>query len=221
MNNIRRRQTILLILSLVSIGCFVTIASLLQGQQIARFDSSVIAFVQGMERPWLTSLMELVSFIGSTRVVIAITLICLFLFYKFLKHRMELILFVTLIAGTAVLNRQLKLLFQRDRPILHRLAEEAGFSFPSGHSMIAFAMYASLSFLLWRHVPTRKGRTIVLVCSILMILLIGISRIYLGVHYPSDVVAAYFASGFWFALCVWIFQWYMEKRYNQKKPASV
>ncbi|MGQ7887550.1 phosphatase PAP2 family protein [Paenibacillus sp. WC2504] len=58
----------------------------------------------------------------------------------------------------------------------------------------------------------KRGRTTVILISILMILMIGISRIYLGVHYPSDVVGAYFASGFWFAFSVWIFQWYMENR---------
>ncbi|OCT12276.1 phosphoesterase PA-phosphatase [Paenibacillus pectinilyticus] len=217
MNKTKLKVTLFLILSIVSLVCFAVIAALLKGQQIARFDRSVIASVQGMERPWLTTVMKIFTFIGSTQVVIVITLICLFLFYRYLHHRMELILFIILVAGTGILNQVLKLIFQRERPSLHRLIEQAGYSFPSGHSMEAFAMYAALTFLLWRHISTQKGRTAVIIGSILMILCIGISRIYLGVHYPSDVVAAYFASGFWFTICVWWFQWYMEQRYNKRK----
>ncbi|WNR43105.1 phosphatase PAP2 family protein [Paenibacillus roseipurpureus] len=161
--------------------------------------------------------MKCFTFIGSTPVVIVITLCCLFLFFKYLHHRLELVLFAALVAGTAILNQLLKISFHRDRPSLHRLIQETGYSFPSGHSMEAFALYAALAFLLWRHVPTRSGRTAVILTSISMILMIGISRIYLGVHYPSDIVGAYFASGFWFTFSVWIFQWYME---NQSKRSS-
>lgn len=206
------KVTIFLVLSILSVLCFIVVASLIKGRWIAQFDSSVISAIQGMERPWLTSVMKCFTFIGSTPVVVVISICCLFFFFKFLNHRLELVLFLVLVAGSAVLNVLLKMIFQRERPTLHRLIQETGYSFPSGHSMAAFALYAALSFLLWRHVPTKRGRTIVILISILMILMIGISRIYLGVHYPSDVVGAYLASGFWFTFSVWIFQWYMENR---------
>jgi undecaprenyl-diphosphatase len=204
--------TVFLVLSILSVICFSVIASLIKGRWIAQFDSRVISAVQGMESPWLTTIMHGFTFIGSTPLVVVISICSLFLFFKFLHHRLELVLFVVLVAGTAILNQLLKFVFQRERPTLHRLIEETGYSFPSGHSMTAFALYAALSFLLWRHVPSKSGRTIVICISILMILMIGCSRIYLGVHYPSDVVGAYLASGFWFTFCVWIFQWYMENR---------
>jgi undecaprenyl-diphosphatase len=218
--NSKLKVTIFLILSIISVLCFTVMASLLKGQWIAQFDSRVISAIQGMERPWLTSVMKCFTFIGSTPVVIVITLGCLFLFFKLLHHRMELILFVILIASTAGLNQLLKMIFHRDRPSLHRLIEETGYSFPSGHSMEAFALYAALAFLLWRHVSTKRGRTAVVLISIVMILMIGISRIYLGVHYPSDVVGAYFASGFWFTFSVWIFQWYMENRFERAHSSA-
>ncbi|KRE66713.1 phosphatase PAP2 family protein [Paenibacillus sp. Soil750] len=209
--------TVFLVLSILSVICFSVVASLIKGRWIAQFDSRVISAVQGMESPWLTTIMKCFTFIGSTPVVITLSICSLFLLFKFLNHRLELVLFLVLVAGTAILNQLLKLVFQRERPTLHRLIEESGYSFPSGHSMAAFALYAALSFLLWRHVPSKGGRTIVICISILMILMIGSSRIYLGVHYPSDVVGAYLASGFWFTFCVWIFQWYME---NQKHLPS-
>ncbi|MGO4495431.1 phosphatase PAP2 family protein [Paenibacillus sp. 2RAB27] len=218
--NSKLKVTIFLILSIISVLCFAVVASLLKGQSIAQFDSSVISSIQGLERPWLTSVMKIFTFIGSTPVVVVISIVCLFLFFKFLHHRQELVLFLILVAGTAILNLILKMIFQRERPSLHRLIQETGYSFPSGHSMEAFALYAALAFLLWRHVPTRRGRTIVILISILMILMIGISRIYLGVHYPSDVVGAYFASGFWFTFSSWIFQWYMENRAKRVRTST-
>jgi undecaprenyl-diphosphatase len=210
------KVTFVFMISILSFLCFIFIASLFKGQMITHFDSSVIAFIQGMETPWLTVLMKFFTFIGSTNIVIILTLCAMIFLYMVLRHRLELTFFLVMIAGTAIFNQVLKLIYHRERPSLHRLIQETGFSFPSGHSMEAFAFYASLAFLLWRHIPTRRGRTLVVVCSIGMILLIGISRIYLGVHYPSDVVGAYFASGFFFALIVWIFQWYKEYRYHQK-----
>ncbi|CAN7233209.1 phosphatase PAP2 family protein [Paenibacillus sp. LjRoot153] len=218
--NAKLKVTIFLILSITSVLCFTIVASLIRGRWIAQVDSSVISAIQGMESPWLTSVMKGFTFIGSTPVVIVISVTCLLLFFKFLNHRLELILFVALVAGTAILNQLLKISFQRERPSLHRLIQESGYSFPSGHSMVVFALYAALAFLLWRHVPTRRGRTAVILISIMMILLIGISRIYLGVHYPSDVVGAYFASGFWFTFSVWIFQWYMENRFKRTSPTG-
>jgi undecaprenyl-diphosphatase len=144
-----------------------------------------------------------------------ISLFSLFFLYKVLKHRTELILFIAIIVGSPILNELLKLLFHRARPDFHRLIKINGYSFPSGHAMSAFAVYGVLSFLLWRHIPTRWGRTLLIVTSIIMILTIGISRIYLGVHYPSDVIGGYFASGCWLAIAIWFYQRYLEKRFEQ------
>ena len=115
--------------------------------------------------------------------------------------------------GTPIINQILKQFFHRARPDLHRLIEIGGYSFPSGHAMNAFAVYGILAFLLWRHIPTRLGRVALIMISSIFILMIGISRIYLGVHYPSDIIGGYFASGFWLAISIWFFQRYKEKRY--------
>ncbi|MFC3884019.1 phosphatase PAP2 family protein [Bacillus songklensis] len=114
-------------------------------------------------------------------------------------------------------HQALKQFFHRTRPDLHRLIEIEGYSFPSGHAMSACTVYGMLSFLLWRHIPTRWGRGILILISITMILTIGMSRIYLGVHYPSDIIGGYFASGFWLAMAIWFYQRYQEKRDKRKQ----
>jgi undecaprenyl-diphosphatase len=160
--------------------------------------------------------MKIFTFIGSGTFVVILSLILLFFLYKVLHHRLELILFIAAIVGSVAINGLLKQIFQRVRPDLHRLIDIGGYSFPSGHAMNAFTVYGIISFLLWRHISSKLGRSLLILLSIVMILAIGISRIYLGVHYPSDIIGGYFASGFWLATLIWFFQFYKEKRYNKK-----
>jgi undecaprenyl-diphosphatase len=221
LNNNKLKVTYVLIIGLLCLLLFILIAWLIGGQKISRFDTSIISVVQGLESPVWTIVMKMFTFIGSTPVVAVLSIVIIIFLYKVLHHRLEIILFIVILAGSSILNAILKTAFHRQRPTLHRLIEESGFSFPSGHSMAAFALYAALAFLLWRHVHSRKARYAVIGLSIFMIVAIGLSRIYLGVHYPSDVIGAYLASGCWFALSVWYFQWYKEHRYNLKPNRSI
>ncbi|MEH7336423.1 phosphatase PAP2 family protein [Neobacillus drentensis] len=209
------------IVSFVCIIGFSLISLLISDQKIISFDRVVIQMIQDQESPGLTSVMKVFTFIGSASFVIILSLALMFFLYKVLHHRIELILFITAILGSACLNGILKNIFQRVRPDLHRLIEIGGYSFPSGHAMSAFTVYGIITFLLWRHIPNKWGRSILIVFSIVMILSIGISRIYLGVHYPSDVIGGYFASGFWLAVLIWFFQYYKEKRYNKKYKSEI
>jgi undecaprenyl-diphosphatase len=189
-------------------------AFFVSSHHIVTFDNAIISFIASFESPTLTSIMKFFTFVGSSKSVIVLSIAILFFLYKVLKHRSELILFIAVITGANILYALLKLVFHRARPDLHRLIEVGGYSFPSGHATIAFSLYGVLAFLLWRHIPTRWGRTILILISGLMILSIGISRIYLGVHYPSDIIAGYFISGFWLTMAIWFFQRYKEKHNN-------
>jgi undecaprenyl-diphosphatase len=214
--SLKFRLGIAFIISAGSLLGFSLISLFISDQKINRFDQQVISVIQGGESPNLTLIMEFFTMIGSAPVVIVLSLFLLFFLYKILHHRMELILFSGTVIGSAVLNELLKQFFHRVRPELHRLIEVGGFSFPSGHAMNAFTVYGVVSFLLWRHISTRLGRLILIISSAVMILLIGVSRIYLGVHYPSDVIGGYLASCVWLTFAIFSFQFYMEKRYNKK-----
>lgn len=214
--NLKIQLVIAFLISIVSIIGFSLISLFISDQKIINFDRAVIASIQGVESPFLTRVMKLFTFIGSTPVIIMLTIFLLFFLYRVLHHRLELILFTTAIIGSAILNGMLKQFFQRVRPDFHRLIDVGGYSFPSGHAMNAFTVYGVLSFLLWRHLPSRWGRSILIIVSTVMILTIGISRIYLGVHYPSDIIGGYFASGIWITTAILFFQFYKEKRYNKK-----
>ncbi len=199
-------------LCLVSLIGFSSIAILGKDQKLIQFDQELISFIQGFESPTLTLIMKFFTQMGSFPAVFVTTLFVSLFLYFVLKHRIELILFISVVAGTPIINQALKQFFHRPRPDLHRLIEIGGYSFPSGHAMNAFAVYGIIAFLLWRHIPSRLGRTILILLSCGFIFMIGTSRIYLGVHYPSDIIGGYFASGCWVSLAIWFFQRYKEKR---------
>ncbi|MBO9610084.1 MAG: phosphatase PAP2 family protein [Paenibacillaceae bacterium] len=210
--NLKVQLTRALFMSLFSAIGFGLVALLVSDKKISQFDNSVISLIQGLETPILTSMMKFFSFIGAGFPFIIIIVVGLFILYRVLHHRRELILFLWVVMGSALLNEALKLIFHRARPALHRIVKANGFSFPSGHSMAAFSLYGILAFLLWRHTSTSFGRLALIVFSALMILMIGISRIYLGVHYPSDVFGGFLASGCLLSASIWFYQRYQEKR---------
>lgn len=97
------------------------------------------------------------------------------------------------------LNALLKLIVQRPRPEGFRLVEETGYSFPSGHSMVAMAFFGLLIWMIWRYHRRDVMRTIWCIAFGLVIVMVGVSRIYLGVHYASDVIAGFCVSLVWLA----------------------
>lgn len=205
------------VLALLCAICFGGIAWLVGDKRISSFDSIVIRFVQGRESASLTAVMKFFSAIGTGLPVVLITLAIMAVLAFLLGQRKELYLFAGVVLGSALLNEALKQAFRRARPTLHRIAEANGYSFPSGHSMAAFSLYGITAFLLWKHARSSFRRVALIIGSVIFILAIGISRIYLGVHYPSDVVGGYLASGCWLACCMWFYQRSLEWRATNKE----
>lgn len=211
MLNVKKNISFPLLVAALSLTGFATIALSVSDNQIHNFDDTLIMSIQGLESPGMTQWMEFFTWIGSGLPVVFITIISMIVLYVFLRHRRELLFLACVIAGSALLNTLLKLVFQRARPTIHRIIEASGYSFPSGHSMAAFSLYGGLAFLIWKHVPTVTGRVLMIIASAVFILTIGISRIYLGVHYPSDIVGGYFLSGCWLSTCIWFYRRHLER----------
>ncbi|AIQ46830.1 phospholipid phosphatase [Paenibacillus sp. FSL R7-0273] len=191
---------------------FIVIALLVTLNKTAYFDNSIIHAVQSAESPGLTSLAKSLSLVGSFKLAVVISLVTITLLFVVLKHRLELLLFLWVGLGSQLINISLKLWFQRERPDIHRLIEQAGYSFPSGHSMAAFSLYGVIAYLLWRHMRRNRERLALIIFTVFMTAGIGWSRIYLGVHYPSDVIGGYAASGAWLMLSVACFEAYRNSR---------
>lgn len=124
-------------------------------------------------------------------IFLSIATVMLFLLIKNKKIVLSIISNIVIIT---VLNQLLKRILQRPRPTEFRLVEETGYSFPSGHSMVSMAFYGYLIYLIYRYIKNKYVKwTLITILSIL-ICLIGISRIYLGVHYTSDVLGGFLLS---------------------------
>ncbi|OLS40930.1 phosphatase PAP2 family protein [Bacillus sp. MRMR6] len=209
----------LFILSVLCLVAFVLLANIYDSDFVKYFDIQTIKSIQGLEQPILTTIMKFFSYIGDTIQVIIISIIILVILYKVFHQRVELILFTIVLVGSTTLNVLLKTFFQRERPIFYQMVIEESFSFPSGHSMAALSLYGIISFLLWRHIPKQSGRIVLITVSAIFILVIGISRIYLGVHYPSDIVGAYLISGFWLMFTIWGFINIRERSLRKDRTA--
>ena len=109
------------------------------------------------------------------------------------NKKIGLSIFSNLVIITA-LNQLLKRVLQRPRPTEYRIIEETGYSFPSGHSMVSMAFYGYLIYLIYKYVKNKYIKWISIVLLSLLICSIGISRIFLGVHYTSDVLGGFFIS---------------------------
>ena len=137
-----------------------------------------------------TPIAKFITNFGGAIFLIILT-ITLFILIKNKKIGLSIILNLIVITG---LNQILKYILQRPRPTEYRLIEETGFSFPSGHSMVSMAFYGYLIYLIYKYVKNKDLKWISIVLLSILICSIGISRIYLGVHYTSDVLAGFMIS---------------------------
>lgn len=173
---------------------------------INNLDDLIYNLIIKIQNTQTTGIMIFISFLAS-----AITLILLSILFGILLKNKKYVKFIMLnLVLSFVTNRILKLIIRRPRPQRIQIMPEKGFSFPSGHAMVAFAYYGFLIYLIHKNIKNKKIKYPLIVFLSLLILLIGISRIYLGVHYVTDVL-----GGFVFGLIYLIL--FIKYVYNRKR----
>jgi undecaprenyl-diphosphatase len=161
-----------------------------------RFDRAVLLWIHSSFPGWLDGPMRLVTALGYYWVVIPLLAVAVLAFYR-KDWRLSAILLVVSTSGSIVLTTVLKAIFERSRPELFDSGYTASFySFPSGHATLAVGFYGTLTLLLAYRLRG-YARWLVAACGVSLVLLIGFSRLYLGVHYPTDVLAGYLAAPLW------------------------
>lgn len=182
---------------------FAKLAEDLLYQELGTFDVVVGDFIRSFATERLTNLAVFITQLGSAFVEISLMFVVGgYLLFR-LKHIWEATVLASSLVGGWLLNTVLKAVFHRTRPNIQHLVEAGGYSFPSGHAMIAAAFYGVLGYLLWLNLRERsKPSWYVIVLTVGLIIAIGISRVYLGVHFPSDVVAGFAAGGAWSVACI-------------------
>lgn len=165
---------------------------------IRTFDDAVFGFVSGCISEGLTRFMKAATFLGSEWCIafLAVMVPALIFILKKKKYYRHGLLLSANIAPGALFNQVLKLVFRRPRPDVLRLVEQSGYSFPSGHAMNSMIFYGLAAYLLVRR-GRHWSRYLVAGFVAVLVLLIGLSRIYLGVHYASDVLAGFLIGAGW------------------------
>lgn len=152
------------------------------------FDEKIMEYVHERTTAEGTDIMKKITFLGSSKFFLGIGFLVL-LYTILRKNKVGTRLVVLSTIGSYGINLILKHIFTRTRPIKYFLIEQGGYSFPSGHAMVSMSFYTSMTYLIIRN--SRKNRKILWIFNFLIIGLIGFSRIYLGVHWPTDVLIGY------------------------------
>ncbi len=179
---------------------FAAIADEVLENETQKFDRAILQALLRLHTPWLDRLMQAITFVGEPSFLLVISLIVAS-WLLFRRRRSAATTLAIACIGAIGLNFLLKNLFARARPMLWQRSVDVSFySFPSGHAMVSLVIYGMLSYLL----ATRfhRYRKSIFSVTILLIAAIGFSRLYLGVHWPTDVIAGYAAGFVWLIACI-------------------
>ena len=195
------RMGIGLLAAAIVMVLFAVLASEVLEGETQHFDDAVRLTVYGVASPHATSVLYAVTQLGSPLLLIPGTLVCSLLFLHLRRIRGAILLTLTMV-GVTLLNWILKAVFQRPRPLpFFGLTTPTSYSFPSGHALAAFCFYGALAALVTARLRSPLLRALVWAGAAVVIVAVGFSRLYLGMHYPSDIVAGY-ATGFVWVLTV-------------------
>lgn len=186
------RRKIFLIAGGVCLTGFAAVLMLLLTGMVSGMDDAVYAAIAPVINSGLSFVMGKISFFASFP-FICCALLALLLLPK-TRRKLGLPMGIAMLACVAV-NQAVKFLVARERPTILVLDAESGFSFPSGHSMAALVFYGLLFYFILRYLRRKSRRVLLCFACVAMILLVGISRIYLGVHFFSDVLGGFLLGG--------------------------
>jgi undecaprenyl-diphosphatase len=212
------RTLVLMLLTGAGIWGFIELADEVAEGQTHGIDTAILLALRNPADPadpigprWVEEMFRDFTALGSVGVIVFITLGVAGYLTLLRKHRTVLLLTIA-VAGGLLLNTLLKLGFDRPRPdLVPHGAYVYTASFPSGHAMLATATYLTLGALLARVLPDRRTKFFVLAMAVVLCFLVGFSRVYLGVHWPSDVAAG------WMVGAAWALLWWLVARWLQRR----
>ena len=174
------------IVASISFIVFLLTTILVLTNKIKPFDDFIYNTVFGLRNDFLDIFFKLVTELANPIPVIIIFALLVIL----LNRNNEIILSVNM-ASTLVINQLLKNIFRRIRPDHLKLIKQGGFSYPSGHAMMALCLYGTLIYICMKKIKNKKLKILLVTILTILIILVGISRIYVGVHFPSDIMGGY------------------------------
>jgi membrane-associated phospholipid phosphatase len=207
------------LLSFICLGLFSELAEeVMESDTLVSYDILIANSFHANLTPLATSFFLLITHFGFE--ILWLISILLSMYFACKRLWLYLLMLLVTIAGSEILNQSLKLFFSRPRPTFHDpIITALHYSFPSGHAMTSLVAYGSFAYFLLIRTKSKARKLLIIVSAVLLIALIGLSRIYLGVHYLSDVIAGYAAGGFWLAICITAIH-HIRRRYARKPHSS-
>lgn len=202
----------------LSLFLFVVIADAVADGETLSYDNKILLLFRNSENPSLPlgseripHIIRDITALGSSTILTIISLfVVIFLLIK--KEIRSIIYVLSAAIGGGILVQLLKIFFSRERPDLSiHLASEVTMSFPSGHSAMSAVVYLSLAVLVSRIEKSKRSSIFIISAALIISFLVGLSRVYLGVHYPTDVLAGWMIGLFWALLC-WFIAVIIEQR---------
>lgn len=205
-------------ISIFFIYLFTEVAEEVLEQEVKAFDDAILSFFKHFETNGLDQFMIFVTELGSLWFLALFTIATIIALWVRNKDKWGILFFIAAIGGGGLLTKVLKFYYERGRPAINEDIDAVGYSFPSGHSMGSLIFYGFLTYFIIRS-ETRKGvKWFTATVAVLLVVLIGISRIYLDAHYPSDVIAGHLAGAIWLILCILALEWVVWQHATSIRP---
>lgn len=185
--NFKNKKTIILFVSLI---LFIFLTYNIFNNKIAFIDSYIEGIILSIRNDKLTDIMTIITNISSAYALIVITIILLIL----IKNKKIPILITFNLIFSFLTSQLIKIILRRDRPVNISLVNAMGFSYPSGHSMVSMAYFGFIAYIVYKYIDNTIVKVILIITLFVSIFAIGFSRIYLGVHYFSDVLGGFLLS---------------------------
>ena len=212
-----------LLISLLSLYAFGSIAEDLVEKESMQFDQALANTLHLAARPALTQLLLIVTMLGSQAIAVIGAVVAVFFILR--RAWLNLLIWAVALGGGQILNLLLKTLFARPRPVFDvPLDVEWQFSFPSGHAMMSIITYGLLLYFILDTLKSRRWRIVIAVATVALLVVIGFTRLYLGVHYLTDVIGGFAAGWIWLMTCVWALRFAetrLGQRLNKQEPTAV
>ncbi|WP_210366625.1 phosphatase PAP2 family protein [Bacillus sp. REN3] len=204
--------------ALVFIYLFAELAEEVIESEVQAFDTAIINLLQSGNSQLQYQIMFFITELGSVWFLSLLSLLTVLYLWIKPKDKWGILFFILNIAGGGLLTKVLKHYFGRERPSINEEIDAIGYSFPSGHSMGSLLFYGFIAYIIIRSAAKKPIKWTAVILAFLLVFLIGTSRIYLGAHFPSDVIAGHLAGGIWLILCILALEWVKWQSANSMNP---
>lgn len=183
-------------------GLFIVADMIFEDKNLS-FDEKVFDLIKPWVTTTLTTFMQVITFIGSQNFLLPanIILICYYIFLK--PNKTTALKIATISISSVVVMFSIKLFLQRERPLVPLIAKVHGYSFPSGHTFTSVTFYGIIAYIIHKNVKNIYLRWLAIGSLVALVILVGISRVYLKLHYASDVIAGFCLGLIWLLLAKW------------------